>query len=164
MGRLSPLTFQIPLRHNGQLQEHVGSLGNLGNGETLATRLFKLFLIVLLLGDTHFPSMGLPFGVEVFSEASFRTLVFTEHATSYNKVSLLVEITSVRMTGELGALLVYPPFLSIANDSVSLYPDPSFLPTIASTFHNSQNFVLPVIYSLFLQKRNFFTPYMLRGR
>ncbi|XP_040195283.1 uncharacterized protein LOC120928241 [Rana temporaria] len=59
------------------------------------------------------------------------------------KTFFLVAITSARRVSELQALSVREPFLTILEDRVVLKTDPGFLPKVASTFHRSQDSVLP---------------------
>ncbi|XP_040197924.1 uncharacterized protein LOC120930813 [Rana temporaria] len=59
------------------------------------------------------------------------------------KTIFLVAITSARRVSELQALSVREPFLTILEDRVVLKTDPGFLPKVASTFHRSQDIVLP---------------------
>lgn len=55
---------------------------------------------------------------------------------------LLVAITTARRI-ELQALSVREPFLKMYDDRVVLQTGPGFTPKVASTFHKSQDIVLP---------------------
>lgn len=55
----------------------------------------------------------------------------------------LVAITSARRISELGALSCHPNLCIFHRDKVVLRMDPSFVPTVATRFHTSQELCLP---------------------
>ncbi|XP_040297230.1 uncharacterized protein LOC121008634 [Bufo bufo] len=59
------------------------------------------------------------------------------------KTIFLVAITSARRVCELQALSIQEPFLAIFEDKLIFKLDPTFLPKVVSTFHRSQDIVLP---------------------
>lgn len=59
------------------------------------------------------------------------------------KTIFLVAIASARCVGDLQALSVMEPFLLVFEGQIVLRVDPSFLPKVSSTFHRTQEIVLP---------------------
>lgn len=76
---------------------------------------------------------------EPIQEASLKDLVL--------KTIFLVAITSAGRVSELQALAVTEPFLKVFSDLVILQTDPAFLPKVSTTFHHSQETVLPTFSS-----------------
>lgn len=64
-----------------------------------------------------------------------------EHLTL--KTVFLVAITSARRASELAALRAGPPYIQFHPDKVTLYTDVSFVPKVASAFHQRQPIILP---------------------
>ncbi|XP_071973453.1 uncharacterized protein [Engystomops pustulosus] len=54
------------------------------------------------------------------------------------KTAFLVAITSARRIGELQALSICEPYLSVSEDRITLRLDRNFLPKVVSNFHRSQ--------------------------
>ncbi|XP_077340446.1 uncharacterized protein LOC143984042 [Lithobates pipiens] len=59
------------------------------------------------------------------------------------KTVFLVAVTTARRVSEMEALSVRAPFCVIFPDRIVLKTDPAFLPKVASSFHRSQEIVLP---------------------
>ncbi|XP_077343459.1 uncharacterized protein LOC143988068 [Lithobates pipiens] len=59
------------------------------------------------------------------------------------KTVFLVAVTTARRVSEMEALSVRAPFCVILPDRIVLKTDPAFLPKVASSFHRSQEIVLP---------------------
>lgn len=72
---------------------------------------------------------------EPLQEVSLKFLSF--------KVAFLIAITSARRISELAALSVCQDLCIIHSDRVFLRLDPTFIPKVNSTFHRSQELVLP---------------------
>ncbi|XP_069582064.1 uncharacterized protein [Ranitomeya imitator] len=63
------------------------------------------------------------------------------------KTVLLVALVSARRVGDIQALSVDPPFMSIFPDRIVLKTDPSYLPKMCTKFHRSQEILLPSFYN-----------------
>ncbi|XP_071980822.1 uncharacterized protein [Engystomops pustulosus] len=59
------------------------------------------------------------------------------------KTAFLIAITSARRLGELQALSICEPYLSVSEDRITLRLDRNFLPKIVSNFHRNQEIILP---------------------
>lgn len=59
------------------------------------------------------------------------------------KAAFLVAITTARRVGEISALVINQPYMQILEDRIILKPDPAFLPKVVSSFHKSQEIILP---------------------
>ena len=63
------------------------------------------------------------------------------------KTAFLVAIASARRVSDLQALSIREPFPTVFDDRIILRTDPSFLPKVASTFHRTQDIILPTLFS-----------------
>ncbi|XP_067320571.1 uncharacterized protein [Anolis sagrei] len=89
------------------------------------------------------PSWSLELVLAVLMRPPFEPLATIDLPYLSWKVAFLVAITSARRASELCALRVDPPYLKFHKDKVVLRTDISFLPKVSTTFHMSQEIVLP---------------------
>ncbi|XP_068121376.1 uncharacterized protein [Hyperolius riggenbachi] len=59
------------------------------------------------------------------------------------KVVFLVAITSARRIGDIQALSIKDPYMIIHSDKIVFRLDPSYLPKVSTSFHRTQDIVLP---------------------
>ena len=72
---------------------------------------------------------------EPISEASLRLITL--------KTVFLIAMTTARSLSELQALSIREPYMQVLEDRVILRTDQSFVPKVASSFHKSQDIILP---------------------
>ncbi|XP_073434410.1 uncharacterized protein [Dendrobates tinctorius] len=77
------------------------------------------------------------------TEAPFEPILSASIRSLSLKIAFLIAITSARRVSDIQALSRRPPFLQVKEDRVILRPDPAYLPKVASSFHRSQEIVLP---------------------
>ncbi|KAG8551665.1 hypothetical protein GDO81_004210 [Engystomops pustulosus] len=59
------------------------------------------------------------------------------------KLTFLIAITSARRLGEIQALSIKEPYLKVSEDRITLMLDKNFIPKVSSSFHLSQEIILP---------------------
>ncbi|EMP40102.1 Netrin-G1 [Chelonia mydas] len=62
------------------------------------------------------------------------------------KTAFLIEITSARQVGEMGALMADPPYTMFFRDKVTLLMHPRFFPKVHSSFHLNEPIHLPTFF------------------
>lgn len=74
------------------------------------------------------------------------------------KTALLLALVSARRVSEIQALSSIEPYCLIHLDKIILSPDPAFLPKVSSTFHRTQNIVIPSLpTTMDSRKRNIYS-------
>ncbi|XP_068101601.1 uncharacterized protein [Hyperolius riggenbachi] len=59
------------------------------------------------------------------------------------KTAFLVAITSARRVGDIQALSIKDPYMTIFPDRIVFKTDPTYLPKVSSLFHRSQDVIIP---------------------
>ena len=89
------------------------------------------------------PAWDLSLVLQALVTSPFEPLVDLSVKMLTLKTLFLVAITSARRVSELQALSIREPFLMIFDDRIVLKTDPGFLPKRVSSFHRTQDIVLP---------------------
>ena len=116
--------------------------------ETLISRFFRALARNRPIALKVFPCWDLSIVLQGLTGAPFEPLQSASLKNLVLKTIFLVAITSARRISELQALAIKEPFLRVLPDRVVLQTDPAFLPKVASTFHRSQEIILPTFSSV----------------
>ncbi|XP_069820996.1 uncharacterized protein [Dendropsophus ebraccatus] len=81
--------------------------------------------------------------LESLTRAPFEPLEEADIKLLSYKTAFLVAIVSARRVSELQALTIREPYFLIEDDRITLRTDPNFLPKVVSSFHQSQDIILP---------------------
>lgn len=119
LGLCAPVDYQILKRSTQNLPAYSEAYSSVGP-EPCSLKIHRVWVSFLL----HVS----PFSPRLFSM----------------KVAFLVNITSARRVGELGVMMVDPPYTIFHNDKVSLCLKPKFTPKVVSECHHNQLIHLPV--------------------
>lgn len=91
----------------------------------------------------RFPSWRLNLVLKALCRPPFEPLASCQVKVLTFKTLFLVALVSARRVSELRALSVNTELCIFQRDSVTLRPDPVFVPKVNSVFHSSQDIVLP---------------------
>lgn len=117
------------------------------SSEPLVIRFFKALTRSRPAPAKHFPNWDLSVVLQALTKEPFEPLQRISLRNLTLKTLFLVAITSARRIGELHALSVKRPFLTIYTDRIVLKTDPGFLPKVASAHNRSQEIILPTFCS-----------------
>lgn len=91
----------------------------------------------------RYPNWDLHTVLSALTKPPFEPLKSTDIKYLTWKTIFLVAITSAKRVSEMGALSIRPELCVFREDSVVLRLDPSFITKVNSTFHRSQDIILP---------------------
>ncbi|XP_069585448.1 uncharacterized protein [Ranitomeya imitator] len=132
------------------LKVQVSALGALFNFDVAGNKWISRFISACErsrpISIPRVPQWDLSIVLNALTQSPFEPL----HAASLKNISLktvlLVALVSARRVSDLHALSIDPPFFVVTSDRILLKTDPCYLPKVASTFHRSQEILLPTFY------------------
>ncbi|XP_073436143.1 uncharacterized protein [Dendrobates tinctorius] len=132
------------------LKVHISALGALFNYNVAANRWVTRFVSACQRSEPvhipRLPAWDLTLVLDAFTQAPFEPIDSASVKCLSLKTATLVALVSARRLGDLHALSIDPPFLSITRDRLILKTDPSYLPKRVTKFHRSQEICLPSFY------------------
>ncbi|XP_077111814.1 uncharacterized protein LOC143767393 [Ranitomeya variabilis] len=132
------------------LKVQISALGALFNSDVAGNRWISRFISACERSKPikvpQIPQWDLTLVLDALTQSPFEPLQTASLKHVSLKTILLVALVSARRVSDLHALSVDPPFLSVTSDRIVLKTDPCYLPKVATSFHRSQEILLPTFY------------------